>query len=364
MPFLRSKSFNNFTRDSLLKMDPEIAHQATIAALKMGLVPEQKQADSHLLTTNICGLQLKNPIGMAAGFDKNGEVISALNKIGFGFSEIGTITPKPQQGNIKPRLFRLMKAQAIINRMGFNNQGHKEIYQRLKGQGLQGIVGINIGANKDSTDFVADYVKGVKKFAPIADYLSINISSPNTKGLRDLQSSEALKQLLFEVLAERARAKIRVPVFLKLAPDLEEKTMDEIAKTILASDLDGLIISNTTISREMVQEQEHSEELGGLSGKPLFNLATKRLAQMRLRVGNEMAIIGVGGIHCANSAIAKLNAGANVIQLYSALVFSGMELIEEIKQGLISAIKLGKHKNISALSGTNTKDWASGKLEI
>ena len=362
--FLRSKTFSDFSRDSLLKMDPEIAHQASISALKMGLVPTQQRADSKLLATNICGLELKNPIGMAAGFDKNAQVPVALSKIGFGFCEVGTVTPHPQQGNEKPRLFRLPKKQAIINRMGFNNHGHEEVFKRLSEINSEAIIGVNIGANKDSDDFVKDYVLGVKKFATISDYLTINISSPNTKGLRDLQSFEALKRLLFESLAERARAKIRVPIFLKIAPDLDEKEMDAIAKVLVDSDIDGLIISNTTISRETVLGLEHSEELGGLSGKPLFNLSTERLAQMRLRVGNKMTIIGVGGIHSAQSAIAKLNAGANAIQLYSALVFCGMELLDEIKLGLVSAVEKSDFENISALSGTNVIDWATGKLEI
>ncbi len=364
LSFLRSKDFTKISRDILLKMDPEIAHLTTINALKFNLAPGNEKEDPKELKTSLATLELKNPIGMAAGFDKNGEVVNALNKIGFGFCEVGTVTPRPQKGNIKPRLFRLMKSQAIINRMGFNNQGHEAVYARLKEQQLEGIVGINIGANKDSEDFVKDYVLGVKKFAPIADYLAINISSPNTRGLRDLQSFDRLKKLLFEILAERARAKIFVPVFVKLAPDLEQKQMDKIAKVILESDLDGLIISNTTIERSMLKNEEYSNEMGGLSGKPLFNLATKRLAQMRQRIGNDMPIIGVGGIHSAQSAIAKLSAGANLIQLYSALVFSGLELLEEIKTGLAKEVQKRGVKNISALSSTNIDDWASGKLEI
>ena len=284
-PFLRSAKFRKITRDSLLKMDPEIAHQTSLAALKMGLVARPAKADPPELQTEICGLEIKNPIGMAAGFDKNGEVPAALNRIGFGFSEIGTLTPRPQSGNKRPRLFRLPEKQAIINRMGFNNKGHKGAYERLKGQHIDGILGVNIGANKDSEDFVGDYVEGVKLFTEIADYLTVNISSPNTKGLRDLQSAEALKRLLFEVLAERARAKVRVPILLKLAPDLDEKEMDEIAGVVLASDLDGLIISNTTIGRAPVAGLEHGNEGGGLSGRPLFNLSTRILAQMRQRVG-------------------------------------------------------------------------------
>ena len=366
--FLKSSALQNLTRESLLKMDPEIAHQATIAALRLGFVPASENVDAVQLKTNICGLELSNPIGMAAGFDKNAQVSTALSEIGFGFCEIGTLTPRPQSGNEKPRLFRIPQAEAIINRMGFNNEGHEAVFERLEKQNKQhkisNIIGVNIGANKDSDDFIADYVLGVKKFAQIADYLTINISSPNTKGLRNLQSYEALKRLLDETLAERSRAKIHVPILLKIAPDLEEIELDEIAKLVLNSDLDGLIISNTTITRDSVKGLENNNEMGGLSGKPLFNLSTKKLAQMRLRVGNDLPIIGVGGIHSSASAIAKLNAGANAIQLYSALVYSGMELLDEIKTGLVKEVRIKGHDNINSLTATNVQDWADGKVEI
>lgn len=362
-PFLRSETMRNFTRDALLKMDPETAHRATITALRCGLAPIQEQPDPEILRISICGLELKNPVGMAAGFDKNAEVPAILSEIGFGFAEVGTLTPRAQIGNPKPRLFRIEEADGIINRMGFNNEGHRAAYRRLKAQRAQNIVGVNVGANKDSEDFVADYVAGIEQFADVADYFTINISSPNTPGLRDLQSDEALKRLLGEALAARAQAPIRVPVFLKLAPDLDQLQLDGIAKTILATDLDGLIISNTTISRDQIADHRYSAQVGGLSGKPLFNMATKRLAQMRQRVG-KMPIIGVGGIHSAESAVAKFAAGADVIQLYSALVFGGMELLGDIKTGLVDAIKTGDHKSVSELSGTHVADWADGKAEI
>lgn len=363
-PLLRSKFARTFTRDALLRMDPETAHQATITALRLGLVSEGEQTQQSELKTEICGLEFQNPVGMAAGFDKNAQVPGPLGQVGFGFVEVGTLTPRAQAGNPKPRLFRLEKSQGVINRMGFNNEGHQSAYEQLSGRHFQSIVGVNVGANKDSVDFVADYVAGIKRFADVADYLTINISSPNTPGLRDLQSDEALKRLLGEALAERARAKVRVPVFLKLAPDLDQLQLDAITKVILATDLDGLIISNTTISREMIGDSEHATEMGGLSGKPLFNLSTTRLAQMRQRVGAHMPIIGVGGIHSVESAVAKFSAGANAIQLYSALVFGGMELLSEIKTGLVSAVRDGGHANVSALTGTHVGDWASGKVEI
>lgn len=358
-PILQSALVQGLTRDALLKMDAETAHGATISALKLGLAP-QGDEDPKALETELCGLTLSNPIGMAAGFDKNAEVPNALTKIGFGFAEIGTVTPRPQAGNPQPRLFRLPSAGGVINRMGFNNQGHAAVFDRLKRRRPIGILGVNVGANKDSEDFVADYVAGVKMFAPLADYLTANISSPNTPGLRDLQSDEALKRLLSAVLAERARADVRVPVFLKIAPDLSQDELDKIARVVLDTDLDGLIVSNTTLGREGVEGLENAEEAGGLSGKPLFNLATQKLAQVRQRVG-DLPIIGVGGIHSAQTAIAKLAAGADAVQLYSALVFGGMEMLGDIKSGLAQAAGAD---GIKSLRGTAVDDWASGKASL
>jgi len=363
--FLSQPTLQNLSRDALLKLDPELAHQLTIKAIKLGAVAAQENNDPSFFETEIAGLTLKNPIGMAAGFDKNAEVSNQLSDIGFGFAEVGTITPRPQEGNPKPRLFRIPEAQGIINRMGFNNEGHLAAYERLMRNKQPGVtIGINVGANKDSDDFVADYVEGVTRFAPIADYLTVNISSPNTPGLRDLQSGEALRRLLGEALNARAKARVRVPVFLKLAPDLNETEMDEVVGVIKQVDLDGLIISNTTLSRDQVQGFANCDEAGGLSGKPLFNFSTMRLAQMRMRVGNDLPIIGVGGIHSAQSAIAKFAAGANAIQLYSALVFGGMELLREIKDGLAVKVRKDKLKNISELTSTDVQGWASGKVQL
>jgi len=361
-PLLRNAGLANLTRDALLRMDPETAHAATITALRMGLAPQQEHADPPELATTLCGIELKNPIGMAAGFDKNAEVPRPLALMGFGMVEIGTVTPRPQSGNAKPRLFRVGAAEGVINRMGFNNEGHEAAFARLKGLRVPAALGVNIGANKDSEDFVADYVLGVNRFANLADYLTVNISSPNTPGLRNLQTDEALRRLLGEVLAARAKAKTRVPVLLKIAPDLNEAGMDAIARVILETDLDGLIVSNTTISRDPVAGMEHAEETGGLSGKPLFALSTQRLAQMRQRVG-ALPIVGVGGIHSPQSALAKLEAGANAIQLYSALVFGGLDLLERIKRGLVAGVRSAGKKNITELVGTRTTEWSSGRAE-
>ena len=358
-PLLRMPLLAGLTRDSLLRMDPETAHAATINALRLGLAPQQDDPDPSELRTTLAGLELSNPVGMAAGFDKNGDVPRPLALMGFGMVEVGTVTPLPQSGNPKPRLFRIGGAEGVVNRMGFNNDGHDEVYRRLSGVRVPAALGVNIGANKASADFTADYAKGVARFARLADYLTVNVSSPNTPGLRDLQQEDALKRLLDAVLSVRAKAPVRVPVFLKLAPDLDEAAMDGIARVIATTDLDGLIVSNTTITRDGVAGMENASEPGGLSGKPLFELATRRLAQMRQRTS--LPIIGVGGIHSPETAIEKFRAGANAIQLYSALVFGGLDLLERIKRGLVAAVRKDGRRNIADLVGTGTAEWASGK---
>ena len=356
-PLLRVPLLANLTRDSLLKMDPETAHGATINALRLGLAPEQDYPDPPELKTTLAGLELKSPIGMAAGFDKNGEVPRPLALMGFGMVEIGTVTPRPQTGNPKPRLFRVGAAEGVINRMGFNNDGHDEVYRRLSGVRIPAALGVNIGANKDSADFTSDYARGVARFARIADYLTVNISSPNTPGLRDLQQEDSLKRLLYSVLTVRSKSPVRVPVFLKIAPDLDQAGLDAIARVVADTDLDGLIVSNTTVTRDAVAGLENATEKGGLSGKPLFDLATIRLAQMRQRTS--LPIIGVGGIHSPETALMKFEAGANAIQLYSALVFGGLDLLDRIKRGLAAAVRNAGKRNISELVGTKTAEWAA-----
>jgi dihydroorotate dehydrogenase len=360
-PLLRLQGLQSLTREALLRMDAETAHGATIAALRLGLAPTQEGPDAPELRTTLCGLDLANPVGMAAGFDKNAEVPRQLALMGFGMVEIGTVTPRPQVGNPKPRAFRVVEAEGVINRMGFNNDGHEAAFERLKGLRVPAALGVNIGANKDSADFVADYVLGVSRFADLADYLTVNISSPNTPGLRDLQADEALRRLLGEVLAARARARTRVPVLLKIAPDLDEAAMDAVARVVLETDLDGLIVSNTTLSRDPVAGMENAAETGGLSGKPLFALSTRRLAQMRQRVGR-LPIVGVGGVHSPQSALAKFEAGANAIQLYSALVFGGLDLLDRIKRGLVAAVRAESKTSLADLSGSKIDDWAAGRI--
>lgn len=362
-PLLRNAGLANLTRDALLRMDPETAHGATITALRLGLAPQQEHPDPPELATRLCGLDLKNPIGMAAGFDKNAEVPRPLALMGFGMVEIGTVTPRPQSGNPKPRLFRIPQADGVINRMGFNNEGHEAAFARLKGLRVPAALGVNIGANKDSEDFVVDYVMGVQRFADLADYLTVNISSPNTPGLRNLQTDEALRRLLGEVLTARAKARTRVPVLLKIAPDLDEAGMDAVARVILDTDLDGLIVSNTTLSRDPVAGLENAAETGGLSGKPLFALSTRRLAQMRLRVG-ALPIVGVGGIHSPQTALAKFEAGADAIQFYSAMVFGGLDMLDRIKRGLVAGVRAAGKTSIAQMVGTRVEDWSSGRAEL
>jgi|TARA_A100001391_G_scaffold103323_1_gene68843 dihydroorotate dehydrogenase len=360
---LRSATIQKLAQDALMRMDAETAHRATINALKFGLAPSGAPSQENL-ATRFCGLDLPNPIGMAPGFDKNAEVFGPLAKAGFGFVEVGTVTPRPQQGNPTPRVFRIPDALGVVNRLGFNNEGHEAAFERLKDRTPGQTVGVNIGANKDSEDFVADYVAGVKTFSPLADYLTANVSSPNTPGLRNLQAEDALRRLLAALVETRATQPRQTSILLKIAPDLDETEMDSIARTVLESGIDGLIVSNTTISRDAVAGLENAEETGGLSGRPLFNLATRRLAQMRLRLGPDFPLIGVGGIHSAQSAIAKFEAGANVVQLYSALVYGGLEMIEEIKSGLSHAVIERRLANVSGLTGVAVKDWAEGRITL
>lgn len=360
---MRNAAMQKLAQGALMRMDAETAHRATINALRFGLVPGGEQLPANLATT-FCGLDLPSPIGMAAGFDKNGEVFSALARMGFGFVEVGTVTPRPQSGNPTPRVFRIPEVMGVVNRLGFNNEGHQAAAERLKRRAPGQVVGVNIGANKDSEDFVADYVAGVVAFSPLADYLTANISSPNTPGLRNLQAEDALKRLLGALVETRSAQPRQTPILLKIAPDLDEGEMDSIARTVLDSGIDGLIVSNTTISRDAVAGLTNSEQAGGLSGKPLFALSTRRLAEMRQRLGRDFPLVGVGGIHSAQSAIAKFEAGANIVQLYSALVYGGMEMINTINAGLSQAVSQRGLTSVAGLTGSAVADWAEGRGEI
>jgi dihydroorotate dehydrogenase len=304
---------------------------------------------------------------MAAGYDKNAEVPDAILGLGFDFVEIGTVTPKPQSGNPRPRIFRLQSAAAVINRLGFNNQGHDAVRRRLENRRRNpGVVGVNIGANKDATDMIADYEAGISAFWNVATYFTANISSPNTPGLRDLQGEELLRRLLYRVLSRRdAMARetgLTRPVFLKIAPDLDQSQIAAVASVVSASALDGLIISNTTTSRTGVEGLVQSSESGGLSGRPLFERSTIVLARMRSLVGDKLPIIGVGGIEDAAGALAKLEAGANLLQLYTGMIFQGPEIANAIHRGLLAELERRGLPDIGALTGTKTSDWAGRRL--
>lgn len=336
----------------LTRLEPEQAHRLTIQALKMGIGPRAK-ADAPLLQTDICGLRLANPIGLAAGFDKNGEVPHAMLRAGFGFVEVGTITPRPQAGNPKPRIFRLRADRGVINRLGFNNEGADASFARLKDlkRGV-GPLGINIGANRDSDDRIADYVSGYERFAPLADYITVNVSSPNTPGLRDLQLGAALSELLAALAAARGRFEgVRPPLFLKVAPDLSLGEQETVVETAIGHGVDGLIVGNTTISRPAGLRGKAVDEAGGLSGAPLLGLSTQVLGNMYALSQGRLALIGAGGISSGEDAYRKILAGASAVQLYTALVYEGPGLIARIKNDLAECLRRDGHACVADAVG-------------
>jgi dihydroorotate dehydrogenase len=324
----------------LLRLLPaETAHRLTIRGLAVAPAAWTggRGSEDHILATRVFGLDFPNPIGIAAGFDKNAEAFAHLPGLGFGFAEIGSVTPRPQMGNPLPRLFRLTPDQAIVNRLGFNNDGLEVVAARLRRTKRRGILGANLGKNKDSTDAAADYVAGVRALAPLADYLVVNVSSPNTPGLRALQGREPLAELLAAVGA--ARQGPRPPLLLKIAPDLTEADKSDIAEVALAGGVDGLIVSNTTLARPAGLTSPTAAEAGGLSGRPLFGPSTAVLAEMYRLTGGKLPLIGVGGIAGAADAYAKIRAGASLLQLYTALVYQGPGLVERIKRGLAAQLR-------------------------
>ncbi len=316
---------------------PETAHRATLWLAKnfAPLLPPPP-ADDPRLAVDALGLHFANPLGLAAGFDKDAEVPDAMRRFGFGFVECGTVTPRPQHGNPKPRLFRLSEDRAVINRMGFNNAGMAAAALRLGARRrADGVVGINIGANKDSADRIADYAAAFARLAPLADYVAINVSSPNTPGLRGLQNRDELGRLLGILTGERTRLSLAVPLLLKIAPDLDEHALDDVAEVLGEAAIEGLIVSNTTVARPATLRGAHAKEQGGLSGAPLFEPSTRILRQMRLRVRPGLTLIGVGGVASGAEAYAKIRAGANLVQLYTALALAGPGLVARIKRELV-----------------------------
>jgi len=317
-------------RPLIFALDAERAHRLTIAALETLPARRPRPFDPRL-KVRVAGLDFPSPVGLAAGFDKDARAADAMLGLGFGFVEVGTLTPRPQAGNPQPRLFRLAEDHAVINRMGFNNGGQEAAFHRLEARPRRGIVGVNVGANKDSPDRIADYVEGVRAMASVADYLTVNISSPNTPGLRALQQSEALDALLGAVTAARTPG---VPIILKVAPDLEPAEIDAIARSAIEHRIDALIVANTTVSRPPLASR-HAGEGGGLSGEPLKALALRRLRDFRAATGGALPLIAAGGIASAQDAYARIRAGASLVQLYSALVYQGPGLARRIADGLL-----------------------------
>lgn len=343
-------------------MPPEQAHRAAICALQRGLVPGYRHRHANLVT-QVAGLRFESPVGLAPGFDKNAECFEGALRAGCGFVEVGTLTPRPQPGNPAPRVFRLVEHEAIINRLGFNNEGVEAAAQRLAQwrnnphATRSGIVGGNVGKNKESADAIADYVVAMRALYPYVDYITANISSPNTPGLRALQASDELKALIDALQALRAErvaaGEARKPLFVKIAPDGDDTLFDAIADVARATALDGLIISNTTLSREAVAGHAHANEAGGLSGKPLFAPSTARLRSMYRRTEGNIPLIGVGGIASAEDAYAKIRAGASLVQLYTALVYQGFGLVARINEGVSQLLARDGFASVAAAVGAD-----------
>ena len=355
-------------RPLLFGLEPEQAHEMTLRALEAGLYPRAGENSDPRLAVTAFGLQFPNPIGIAAGFDKDARVPDAVLGMGCGFAEIGTVTPMAQTGNPQPRIFRLTADEAMINRLGFNNGGHTAARRRLEARrGRGGIVAINIGANKDTIDKPADYVAGINAFYDLASYFVINISSPNTPGLRDLQAPAALDALLGRVMAARAALVARGapsrPIVVKIAPDIAEADLEPIVARLLANAIDGIAISNTTLSRPGLKADRNGGQTGGLSGKPLFHRSTVVLARVFELTGGRMPLIGIGGVNCGETALQKIEAGASLVQLYTAMVYEGPALIGRIKRHLVRSVTEAKLPSLAALTGRQAKQWAACNLD-
>ena len=343
---------------ALYNIDPERGHGLSIAALKLGLTNRPGMITSPRLKTSFAGMDLPNPIGLAAGFDKNAEVITPLLKTGFGFIEVGAATPLPQPGNPKPRLFRLREDQASINRFGFNNEGADVIASRLANRPQSGIVGINLGANKTSDDRAADFAKVLETCGAHVDFATVNVSSPNTEKLRDLQGKEALASLLAGVLEKRQQLQLSLPVLLKIAPDLSDQDLQDVAEVALQAGIDGIVATNTTLDRSGLQSA-HKSEAGGLAGKPLFEKSTRVLARLSQLVEGKIPLVGVGGISDPALAYQKIRAGASVVQFYTALVYGGFSLVEAMVHGLDQLLEKDGFANVSEAVGVDRDKWLS-----
>ncbi|KPN64531.1 dihydroorotate oxidase A [Aliiroseovarius crassostreae] len=343
---------------ALHQTDPERAHTLSLLALRAGVVPLAGDVTSDRLKTSFCGMDLLNPVGLAAGYDKNAQAVSQLTQAGFGFVEVGAITPRAQPGNPKPRLFRLTEDRAVINRFGFNNEGMDAAAARLARRDRRRPVpvGLNLGANKDSEDRAADFAKVLECCGPHLDFATVNVSSPNTEKLRDLQGADALRGLLSGVQEVRGGLDKYIPVFLKIAPDLSDAELAEIVEVALEVKIDAVIATNTTLSREGLKSA-HKDETGGLSGAPLFEKSTRVLARLSKLSDGKLPLIGVGGISSAEQAYAKIRAGASVVQLYSALAYQGLSLVEEVARGLDALLTRDGFTKVSEAVGTGREDW-------
>ena len=352
--------FDRLSRPFLRALDPEDAHTLALRALR--LVPRGRpEPDPPELKVRAFGLNFPNPIGLAAGFDKNAVAPDALLKLGFGFVEVGTLTPRPQIGNPRPRVFRLEADGGVINRLGFNNGGAAAALARLAARsGEAGIVGVNIGANRDSVDRTEDYVRLIETFAAVAGYFTVNVSSPNTPGLRSLQQAKALDELLARVIEARESVRLRAgptPVLVKIAPDLTLAELDDVVGVARKHRVDGMIVSNTTIERPAsLRDRDKARETGGLSGKPMFRLSTRMLAETFVRTENAFPLIGVGGIDSGATAIAKIKAGATLVQLYTGLIYHGIGLVAQMKTDIAAALKRGNRNSLAAMVGVDAAD--------
>lgn len=358
-----SELIGSFSAAMLRRFDPEVSHTLAVTAMRLNLAPGLPKVVDDRLAINFFDMRLDHPVGLAAGFDKDAEIADTLLKQGFSHVEVGTLTPRPQPGNPKPRIFRLPEANAVINRCGFNGKGHAHALKQLERRGGRpGVIGVNVGANKDSVDRAADYVAGIKAFSGLASYFTVNISSPNTPGLRDLQASAALSDLIARVIEARdetaAAVGRKTPVLVKIAPDLDEAALDDIAAVIAARGADGLIVSNTTLSRSGVFGPTATEP-GGLSGKPLFERSTIVLAKMRERVGRALPIVGVGGVMTGEDAYLKIAAGANLVQVYTAFIYGGGNAVNAITTDLLARIERSGIGSARALASSDSRAWAS-----
>ncbi|MEM1004632.1 MAG: quinone-dependent dihydroorotate dehydrogenase [Pseudomonadota bacterium] len=341
---------------ALHRLDPEAAHGMSIKALKSGLASGSGPITSSRLRTTIAGLDLPNPVGLAAGFDKNGEVLTPLSKAGFGFIEVGAVTPRPQPGNPKPRLFRLTEDRAAINRFGFNNDGMVAMARRLGDRPKQAVIGLNLGANKDSQDRSGDFADVLAHCAAFIDFATVNVSSPNTEKLRELQGKAALAALMKRVLDTRDAQPRPLPVFLKIAPDLTAAELEDIAEVVDEIGIDAVIATNTTLSRDGLRSA-HKSQTGGLSGAPLFEKSTRVLAQFSTLTGGRVPLIGVGGISTAEQAYAKICAGASVVQLYTAMVYHGLSVVRNIATDLDALLARDGFESVAQAVGSKQKDW-------